>query len=212
MDIWEMIFDQRRQLTGVLETLDDAQWETPSLCSAWTVRDVVGHLVSFSESGTPKVLLRMVLNGFNFDKMNAKLAKDFGQRSSAELLGLLRKHTESRWTPPGLRPDAPLTDVVLHTADICHPLGIQCPIDANKARFALDFLVGPKGKIIAKPDWLAGLHLAPHDVDWSWGDGLKVSGKASDIVVAIAGRHAVLDSLTGEGVDQLRARMATSSH
>ncbi len=210
MDIWEMIFDQRRQLAGVLETLDDAQWNTPSLCTAWTVRDVVGHLVSFNELGTPRVMLRMVLNGFNFNKMNEKLAKNFGVRSPQELLGLLRKHTEGRWTPPGLGPQAPLCDVVLHTEDICRPLGIQSQIATDKARFALDFLVGPKGGVVANPAWREGLHLAPHDIDWSWGSGPKVTGTALDIMVAIAGRQAALDRLTGDGVDQLRARMSGS--
>lgn len=211
MDIWEMIFDQRRQLTGVLETLDNAQWDTPSLCTAWTVRDVVGHLVSFHELGTPRVMLRMVLNGFNFNKMNEKLAKDFGVRSSQELLGLLRKHTEGRWTPPGLGPAAPLCDVVLHTEDICRPLGIKSHIDAGKVRAALDFLVSRKGGVVAKPAWRQGLYLAPHDIDWSWGSGPKVNGTALDIVVAIAGRQAGLDRLTGDGMDQLRARMSATA-
>lgn len=210
MDIWEMVFDQRRQLTGVLETLDDAQWNTPSLCTSWTVRDVVGHLVSFNELGTPKVMLRIALNGFNFDKMNAKLAKDFGKRSPAELIGLMRKHTESRWTPPGLGPAVALADVVLHTEDICRPLGIKGPMDADKARAVLDFIVGPKGKVIAKPAQFSGLHLAPHNIDWSWGDGPKVNGAASDIIAAIAGRRVALDGLTGDGVEQLRARMTAS--
>ncbi len=210
MDIWEMVFDQRRQLADILDTLDETQWNTPSLCSAWTVRDVVGHLVSFSELGTPKAMLRMLLNGFNFDNMNAKLAKDFGQRSSGELMGLMRKHTESRWTPPGLGPASPLTDVVLHTADICRPLGIQGQLDADKARAALDFLVSSKDKVVAKPACFAGLHLAPHNINWSWGEGPKVNGTASDIMVAIAGRHDALEHLTGEGADQLRARIATA--
>ncbi len=210
MDIWEMIFDQRRQLAGILETLDDAQWNTPSLCSAWTVRDVVGHLVSFNELGTPRVMLRMVLKGFNFNNMNIKLAKDFGARSPQELLGLFHKHAEGRWTPPGLGPAAPLCDVVLHTEDICRPLGIQSQAAADKVCFALDFLVGPKGGVVANPSWREGLYLAPHDVDWSWGSGPKVTGTALDIMVAIAGRQAALDRLTGDGVDPLRSRLLVS--
>ncbi len=211
MDIWEMIFDQRRQVTGLLETLDDTQWKTASLCSAWTVQDVVGHLVSFHELGIPKIMLRMVLNGFNFDKMTAKLAQDFGKRPPTELIGLMRKHTESRFTPPGLGPEAPLADIVLHTADMCYPLGIQTPVGADKARGTLDFLVGAKGKVVTNPAWLSGLQLAPNDIDWSWGDGPQVSGTALDIIVAISGRQAALDNLSGDGADQLRTRMTTAS-
>jgi uncharacterized protein (TIGR03083 family) len=211
MDLWEMIFDQRRQLTGILETLDETQWDIPSLCSGWAVRDVVGHLVSFQEVGVSKVILRMLVNGFNFNKMNAKLAKDVGKHSPAELIGLMRKHTESRWTPPGLGPDVVLSDAVLHTEDICRPLAIQAPLDANKARVVLDFLVGPKGRVVTKPDWIKGLQLAPHDVAWTWGHGPQVNGTASDIIVVVAGRRVALESLTGEGAAQLRSRIAAAA-
>ena len=208
MDLWAMVIDQRRQLTGVLETLNEAQWNTPSLCAGWAVRDVVGHLVSFHETSMLNVIFRMALNGFNFNKMNAKLATEFGQRSTADLIGLMRQHAEVRWTPPGLGPDAVLSDVVLHTEDICRPLGIDKPLDADKARVALDFLTSRKGKVVANPAWLAGLRLAPHDVDWSWGEGPEVNGAAADMIVVVAGRHAARDRLTGEGAEQLRARMA----
>ena len=206
MDLWAMVIDQRRQLTGVLETLDEAQWNAASLCAGWAVRDVVGHLVSFHEVSLVNVLFRMALNGFNFNKMNAKLAVEMGRRSPADLIGLMRRHAEARWTPPGLGPDAVLTDVVLHTEDICRPLGIEKPLDADKACAALDFLVGPKGKVLVNPASLAGLRLAPRDVDWSWGEGLEVSGAAADIIVAVSGRRDARDRLSGEGAAQLRAR------
>ncbi|ETW95434.1 MAG: hypothetical protein ETSY1_30580 [Candidatus Entotheonella factor] len=210
MDIWEMIFDQRRQLTSILETLDDAQWNASSLCTDWNVREVVGHLVSYHELGTSGAMLRWALNGFNFNKMNAKVAKTYGKRSSADLIGLMRKHTESRWIAPGLGPGAPLTDVVLHTEDICRPLGITQPKETAKVCAVLDFLVGPQGKVITQPAWLAGLRLAPHDADWSWGSGSEVNGTAFDMMVAISGRYVAIDSLTGDGVDQLRSRVPAS--
>ena len=36
---------QRRRLAAVLGELDDTQWMTPSRCDAWSVRDVVCHLI-----------------------------------------------------------------------------------------------------------------------------------------------------------------------
>ncbi|HEY4610047.1 MAG TPA: maleylpyruvate isomerase family mycothiol-dependent enzyme, partial [Ilumatobacteraceae bacterium] len=36
---------QRRRLQAMLATLDDEQWMVQSRCDAWTVRDVVAHLV-----------------------------------------------------------------------------------------------------------------------------------------------------------------------
>jgi uncharacterized protein (TIGR03083 family) len=36
---------QRLRLLGVLRSLDDAQWNAPSRCEKWSVKDVVSHLV-----------------------------------------------------------------------------------------------------------------------------------------------------------------------
>jgi uncharacterized protein (TIGR03083 family) len=40
---------QRRRLAEILTTLDDGQWAAPSRCEAWTVRDVVSHLVGVDQ-------------------------------------------------------------------------------------------------------------------------------------------------------------------
>ncbi len=36
-----MAHDERADLADLLETLSPEQWEHPSLCEGWTVRDVV---------------------------------------------------------------------------------------------------------------------------------------------------------------------------
>ena len=210
MDIWDMIADQRRQLAAVFDSLDASQWLTPSLCEGWTMRDIAGHLISPHEMGTAKMLLHFVGCGFNFDKMVDKVARQFAQRPTNELVHLLRAHAESRWTPPGLGPEAPFGDIVVHTQDVCRGLGIEPVLDRDKARCMLDVLVGPKGKIFGKPTSIAGLRLAPTDLDCRWGDGPEVRGTAEAIIMAYCGRPAALNDLSGEGAEVLRLRLATS--
>src|SRR5256885_14810123 len=41
--------DERRDLRRFLPTLTPEQWQTPSLCRGWTVRDVVAHLVAWDD-------------------------------------------------------------------------------------------------------------------------------------------------------------------
>ncbi|MDH3601096.1 MAG: maleylpyruvate isomerase family mycothiol-dependent enzyme [Candidatus Tectomicrobia bacterium] len=208
MTIWEMTADQRRQLADLLDDLDEAQWNTPSLCTEWTVREVVGHLVTPFALGTAKMLLRIALNGFNFNKMISKTAKEFAQRPTSELVSTLRANAESQWTPPGLGPEAPLGDVVMHTQDICRPLGIEPMVDADKARIILDMLVSRKGKAFTNSAWIAGLRLAPNDLDWSWGDGPEISGTAEAIIMSLGGRTAAFADLSGAGADEFRDRVA----
>jgi uncharacterized protein (TIGR03083 family) len=40
---------QRRRLASILAELGDAQWAAPSRCEAWSVRDVVSHLVTTNQ-------------------------------------------------------------------------------------------------------------------------------------------------------------------
>lgn len=208
MDIWHKIAAQRLQLADVLEGFDEAQWRTPSLCAGWTVRDVVGHLITPFAFGTTRMLLRIARHGFHFDRAIDVMARQLAQRPTPELVAILRAHAQTRWAPPGVGPEAPLSDIVMHTQDICRPLGITPPVDDDAARTILAFLVSRKGRAITKPAWLAGLHLLPDDLDWSWGEGAEVRGPAAALIMTLGGRAVGFAELTGAGLGLLRARIA----
>ena len=42
--VWQVIDAQRLSLAGLLEQLSADEWQQPSLCTGWTVRDVAAHL------------------------------------------------------------------------------------------------------------------------------------------------------------------------
>lgn len=42
---WSHVAAERRALADLLDTLAPAEWEVPTLCRAWRVRDVVAHVV-----------------------------------------------------------------------------------------------------------------------------------------------------------------------
>ena len=209
MDIWQKIAEQRLQLADLLEGFNDVQWRTPSLCAGWTVRDVVGHLITPFVFSTVRMVLHIVRHRLDFDKAMDHTARQQAQRPTSELVALLRTHAPSRWTPPGLGPDAPLTDIVMHIQDICRPLGIQQPITGDTAGAVLDFLVSRKGRVVTKPAWLTGLRLLPDDIGWTWGEGVDVRGPAAALIMALGGREVGLEELTGAGVGLLRTRIAS---
>lgn len=43
-DIWSTIHTERQALADDLGNVSDAQWQTPSLCSRWSVREVLAHM------------------------------------------------------------------------------------------------------------------------------------------------------------------------
>ena len=123
MDIWAVIAEERTSLIETFEGLRDGQWDTPSLCGHWTVRQVLGHLVIATDPPGGR-FAREVLKAFgSFDKANDRLALEQADRPIAELLADLRAGVEA-FTPPGLGPEAPLHDILLHSLDVRIPLGL----------------------------------------------------------------------------------------
>ena len=101
---------------------------------------------------------------------------------------------------------AMLGEVVVHGEDIRQPLGVPSGADAEAVACCLGMFskanvpVGGKKRI-------AGLRLVATDFDWSIGDGPEVTGPGSSLLLAMVGREAGLDGLTGPGVAALHRRM-----
>jgi uncharacterized protein (TIGR03083 family) len=207
MDVYEEIASARRELADFLDSLDDKGWQTQSLCSQWTVREVSGHLSMPLSTPGPKVLMAIVANGFSFDKANDKLSRARAAKlAPKELAASLRDNAEHRFKPPFLGPMAPLTDLVVHSSDIRRPLGQSVPVPKERASAVLDFLAGaPQGFVNKKR--LAGLRFEATDIDWSHGDGPLVRGPAEALIMAVTGRTVALADLEGDGVATLRSRI-----
>lgn len=47
--LMDVAYDERSDLAAFLETLTPQEWNAPSLCDRWTVKDVVAHVVSYEE-------------------------------------------------------------------------------------------------------------------------------------------------------------------
>jgi hypothetical protein len=54
---------------------------------------------------------------------------------------------------------------------------------------------------------IGGLRLVATDTGWSYGAGPEVSGDAMSLLLAMTGRAAGIDGLTGEGVAALSQRV-----
>ena len=114
---------------------------------------------------------------------------------------LLRANATSRFTPPGIGVEAPLTDVVVHGADVLRPLGRSRTIAPDALRSALTFVTSPKAAkgFGARP--IAGLTVEATDVDVRLGSGdAVVSGPALALCGALLGRADYRSELSGDGV------------
>jgi uncharacterized protein (TIGR03083 family) len=128
-----------------------------------------------------------------------------GQLPSDEIVSRLRARTTTTNRPP-----APVTamlgEVVVHGADVRRSLGLAGTPSPDAAVACLDmyttasFPVGGKKRI-------RGLQLTATDTEWTHGDGPEVRGPATSLLLAMTGRAAGVDGLTGDGVPTLRERL-----
>jgi len=202
---WPVIHRERGALADDLSTLGDAQWKTPSLCAGWTVHELLAHMVATAEMTKLGFLGRFAGAGFNFEKMAAKdvAAKSAGGPTAT--LAAMRAAQNKTTSPPG-PVDSWLGETIIHSEDIRRPLGIAHDYPTEAVVRTLDFYKG-SNLIVGAKKRIAGLTLRATDAEWSTGSGPEATGPALSLLLAMTGRSASLDDLTGDGVATLRSRM-----
>lgn len=198
--------DERRQIADLVIGLDETQLAQPSLCPGWDIKTVAAHLVSVVVDGTARFMLMAVRHGSMDRGINA-LALDRSKKPAAEIAASLRQCADRRVSPPGAGPLDPLADVLVHGGDVRLPLGLPFEPDTERVSAALDFLTGPWRFAFVPRSLTKGLCFDATDVQRVWGRGLQISGPAAALMMAAAGRTALLDTLEGPGVPTLRRRL-----
>lgn len=206
--IFKAITAQRLRLVDRLETLNDTQWDGPTLCEGWAVRTVVGHLVWILETPLWRMFITIVA-ARGFDQAADKKAHEFGRRSPRQLVDAYRSLASDRFTPPGLGPVAPLTDILVHTRDIERPLGIASTLETGDLRIALDFLTSGKTQGFVAKGRLDGLRFEASDQEWSFGQGSLVRGTSEALMMAMTGRTVAFGDLAGDGASAFAARFTS---
>jgi uncharacterized protein (TIGR03083 family) len=203
-DVWPMIHGERKALAADLEGLTDAQWETPSLCGDWTVRDALAHMTATAKISPPQFFTKIITSGFSLKNVQSKdIATERGA-SPAETLARFQAEVNSSKHPPGPT-DTWLGEVIVHSEDIRRPLGVKHEYARDAVVRVADFYKGSNLVIGAKKR-IAGLRLQATDTDWVHGEGPEVSGPIVALVMAMTGRKAAIGDLSGEGVATLQAR------
>ena len=204
MDIWTVVFGERKALAADLKSLDESQWSATSLCTDWTVRDVLAHMTATAKITPATFFPKMLMSGFSLPRLqNKDIAVERGT-STADTLARFAAVETSVKHPPG-PVESWLGESIVHAEDIRRPLGIHrdYPVDAvvQVADFykKSNLIIGTKRRI-------EGLSLRATDTDWSHGSGPEVSGLMLDLLMAMTGRKWADSQLTGEGVATLQAR------
>jgi uncharacterized protein (TIGR03083 family) len=204
LEIWPVVHVEREALAGDLRGLAEDRWATPSLCDEWTVRDVLAHMTAAAKITPPSFFGKLAAAGFRFERLQQTgVARERGS-SPADTLARFVTVRSAVKHPPGPA-DAMLGETIIHAQDIRGSLGIQHEYPTEAVVRLADFFKGSNLLIGAKRR-ISGFSLRATDADWQHGAGPGVTGPILSLVMAMTGRKAAIDDLTGDGVPALRAR------
>ncbi|HTU76391.1 MAG TPA: maleylpyruvate isomerase family mycothiol-dependent enzyme [Trebonia sp.] len=180
---------ERERLAALFGDLSPEQWDIPSLCRGWRVREVVAHITMPFRTKPLGVMAGTIRAGFSFSKYADRDARSAaGEKSGAELADLLRRNIDNPWQPPGGGRGAALSHDVIHGLDATEPLGLPAS-PADRIALVLGS-TGPRQLRYFGVD-LQGRRLTATDADVSVGDGANVVPMtAKDILLIVTGRHA----------------------
>lgn len=202
---WELIHAERAAVADTLAGLTPMQWAAPSLCAGWSVQVTAAHILVGAEQTPTRFFKSLAVNLFRFDTAMDRVARRTATLPRPEIVARLRATTATTNHPP-----APvmtmLGEVVVHAEDIRRPLGLPAPADPEAVADCLTML-SKTGFPVKGRSRVAGLRLTATDLDWAMNDGPEVAGPARALLLAVAGRAAGLDDLTGPGLAELRRRI-----
>lgn len=205
VDAMSLARDERADLADLLTTLTPAQWNAPSLCAGWRVRDVVAHMFSYEELGIGGLIGRFIKGGVLPNRVNALGVAGFAEYRTDDLVALVRDHLQPCGLTARFGGRIALTDGLIHHQDIRRPLDLPREIPADRMRCALQF--ARNAPTIGARTRLRGLTLIATDLGWTAGHGPAVEGPAEAILMAIAGRRGAVQELSGPGQPALADRI-----
>jgi len=202
--LWRLVEVERTRLADRVDDLAPAEWDAPSRCDGWRVRDVLGHLVHMAESTAKSINQDLrASGGRDRDKGFSVCARERGGRPVPELTQRLRTAAASRYN--GM-PGVALIEVVVHGDDMLAPLGRRLTFGPDVLRACLDqmrWVDRLAARFAFHGRSHRNLRLVATDLDWAVGRGPEVRGQALDLMALLSNRAGAAAALSGPGALRL---------
>lgn len=206
MDIRTAVAAERHDLAALLDGLSPAQWEAPTLCAGWRVREVAAHMSLGFRYSLPKTLAELVKARGSLHRMTDRCARrDAAVHSTGQLAAFLRDNADHPWQPPLAGIEGALGHDVVHGLDISVALGLERRVPLARVHVLLK-KVTPRSTKFFGAD-VSGVELRAEDLDWSYGTGTPLTGAAQDLLLVLYGRKLPPGRLRGELQSRFAARV-----
>lgn len=203
-----MIAAERAEFAQTLAGLTDEQWDGPTLCAGWRVREVVAHMTMPFRLSLPRFLLGLLRDRGDINRMSDRVARrDTARFTAADLVTCLSDNVHHPWRPPGGGYQAALFHDLVHSLDITVALGIDQRLPDDRLR-VLTRLDDPRAIRFFGAD-LAGIQLRADDLDWTFSTGEPANeplcGSAQDLALVVCGRLLPAGRLRGASAARFTA-------
>jgi uncharacterized protein (TIGR03083 family) len=180
------------QVADLLDGLTPEQWESPSMCEGWRVRDVAGHFVWRIGSSTGSMLRTggKAYWGRHLNPMKVidDLSREAASATYEDLVDRIREIADDKRFSRGRVRIGELMEAVVHAYDISHALKVDLALDPRATgAVALARVVMAPTPIRAV---LRARRLTATDAGWSLGTGTPLTGTASTLIMFLFGRNA----------------------
>ncbi|GAA1573645.1 maleylpyruvate isomerase family mycothiol-dependent enzyme [Kribbella hippodromi] len=200
-DIREAVAGERTELAELLAALPEPDWDKPTLCDGWRVREVIAHITMQYRISGPRFFAGLMKAGGKFNRYADRQARqDAAELSAAELVDCLRQNVRHPWKPPGGGYEGALSHDVIHGLDVTVALGIDRQVPPDRLRFILGAMKPRLVKYFGVD--LSGVRLRATDLDWSYGEGRALTGTAQDLLLVVSGRTLPPDHLFGPDAER----------
>ncbi|MGH3189245.1 MAG: maleylpyruvate isomerase family mycothiol-dependent enzyme [Streptosporangiaceae bacterium] len=186
-DLQPVVAAELLSLAGLLDEATEGQWDTPSLCEGWRVREVIAHMTMAARYSDDAFMAEMARHEFDFGRLSNEIAAKDAGLPTGELVANLRSDVMQHWAPPGGGYRGALNHAVIHGLDVTVPLGVPRRSPDGTIRIVLDDLTqgGMHQHFGTSVD---GRSLQTTDLDWSYGSGPALRGTAGDLAAMLCGR------------------------
>ncbi|MFI7576672.1 maleylpyruvate isomerase family mycothiol-dependent enzyme [Micromonospora sp. NPDC049497] len=195
-DVRAAVAAERRDQADLLAGLEPWQWDAPTLCDGWRVREVVAHTTMPFRTSLARTVLDLAKARGSINRMADRTARrDAAALPPERLLAALRDNATHPWTPPGGGPHGALAHDVIHGLDITVGAGLDRRVPTERVAMVLAGM-RPRNIAFFGTD-LTGVELRATDLDWSYGAGDPVRGRAQDLLLVLCGRRLPAGRLDG---------------
>jgi uncharacterized protein (TIGR03083 family) len=202
VELQGMVAGELTDLAEVLANFAPEQWDSPTLCTGWRVREVIAHLTMPTRLSSFRFFAEIGRDRGNINRMANRIAVRDAGLPAAALVSAMASEDLHRWSPPGGGTRGALVHAVIHGLDVTEALGVGRTVPPARLRAVLAELVSPASAKFFRLD-LDGLRLEANDLEWSAGSGDVVAATAQDLALALSGRRLTPGSLIGGGASRL---------